>query len=128
VGLAGLIRRPARLTPEAMRNAKPLRNPDVEETEQDGALTLRGPAAVRGLLGKLLTRSASGQIMKQYELEEVGAFVWTHIDGKRTFQSLSKLLQTTYKMNRLEAEASLAAFLQMLSERGLVTLMVKGRK
>jgi hypothetical protein len=125
MGLASLIRRPGRLTPEVLRKAKPMRNPLVQETEADGTLTLRGPAVLRGLLGKLLSKASNEPITKQYELEEIGAFVWSLIDGRRTFQSLSKQLQIKYKMNRLEADTSLQAFLQMLAQRGLITLMVK---
>jgi hypothetical protein len=125
LGLASLIRRPGKLSPETLRKAKPMRNPLVEEAEADGILTLRGPAVLRGVLGKLLSKASNEPITKQYELEEIGAFVWSQIDGRRTFQTLSQQLQTKYKMNRLEADTSLQAFLQMLAQRGLVTLMVK---
>jgi len=91
----------------------------------NGVTTLCGPARVKGLLGKLLIRAASQPIVKRYELEEVGAFVWSQIDGKRTLESISKLLQSKYKMNRLEADSSLVAFVQLLAERGLITLLVK---
>jgi hypothetical protein len=120
-----MIRRPAKLQPGAIRRAKPVRNPAVEESEADGIMTLRGPAVLRGLLGKALTRASSTPPLKTFELEEIGSFVWSQVDGCRTFESLSKLLQTKYKMNRLEADASLEAFLKMLADRGLITLLVK---
>src|SRR5579862_4900678 len=119
------LQRPAKLPPEAMRKSKPVRNPLVEEVVDNGVTTLCGPARVKGLLGKLLIRAASQPIVKRYELEEVGAFVWSQIDGKRTLESISKLLQSKYKMNRLEADSSLVAFVQLLAERGLITLLVK---
>lgn len=116
------------MSSEAMRKARPIRNPDVEEYVAGGATTLRGPAVMKGLLGKMLSRSAPQPVTKQYELEEVGAFVWSQIDGKRSFELLAKQLQAKYKMNRLESEASLDAFLRMLADRGLVTLLVREKK
>src|SRR3569832_505135 len=106
------MRRPAKLSAEALRKAKPIRNPDVTELECEGVLSLRGPAVLRGMLGKWFAKSSPEPVFKTYELEEIGSFVWSQIDGKRSFDSLAKSLQTRYKMNRLESEASLEAFLR----------------
>ena len=125
MGVAGVMKRPAKLSTETLRKSKPVRNPAVEEHEANGIVTLRGPAVLKGMIGKWIARSVKETPMKQYELEEVGSFVWGLIDGKRTVEMLSKQLQAKYKMNRLEAEASLDAFLKLLAERGLITLMVK---
>ncbi|HTQ10474.1 MAG TPA: PqqD family protein [Fimbriimonadaceae bacterium] len=115
----------ARLSPQALRLAKPARNPAVEETVEAGVTILRGPAVLKGLLGKLVARASSQPVIRQFELEEIGAFVWSLIDGRRNFDALSKQLQRKYKMNPAEADASLAAFLKMLADRGLITLLVK---
>lgn len=128
MGLDRMIRRPAQVPAGVLRKAKPTRNPDVEEAESEGIVTLKGPAELRGILGKLVARASSAPITKQYELEEIGSFVWSLIDGRRTVDSISKNLQTKYKMNRAEADASLEAFLKMLAERGLITLWVKEGK
>lgn len=115
-----------KLGAEALRRSRPVRNPAVQETNRDGTLVLTGPAALRGIFGAALRRVAKGDVLKQYELEAVGAYVWSQIDGETDFSTLSKRLQTRHKMNRLEAEASLSEFLKMLADRGLITLMVKG--
>jgi hypothetical protein len=120
-----MLKRPPKLVAAELRKSRPVRNPAVEEQRADGVVVLRGPAVLKGIVGKWIAKSVPAPPMKQYELEEVGAFVWSLIDGSRTFDALSKQLQTKYKMNRLEAEASLEAFLKMLAERGLVTLLVK---
>ena len=104
-----------------------MRNPEVQVSLNDGCATLRGPANFSGLFGRLMARSVKDPVYKTFELEEVGTFVWNLIDGKRTFSALSKSLQKEYVMGRLEAEASLEAFLGMLAERGLVTMMVPKR-
>lgn len=122
-----MLKRPPKLSPDVLRKAKPVRNPAVQEEEADGIVVLRGPAVLKGLLGKWIAASVKETPMKQYELEEVGAFVWSQIDGKRSVESLGRALQAKYKMNRLEAEASLEAFLKMLAERGLITLLVKNK-
>ncbi|HWA84251.1 MAG TPA: PqqD family protein [Fimbriimonadaceae bacterium] len=111
-----------------MRKARPVRNPAVEELGSAGGITLQGPAVLRGLLGKIVAKAATQPVTRQYELEEVGAFVWSQIDGRRSFEGICRQLQAKYKMNRLEAEASLDAFLRMLAERSLITLLVKEGK
>jgi hypothetical protein len=66
--------------------------------------------------------------VRRFELEPVGAFVWRMCDGKHTFEGISRRLREEFKMKRVEADAALGAFLQMLSQRKLITLMVKGQK
>ena len=61
---------------------------------------------------------------KKFELEPVGAFCWQLFDGQNTVETISRKLREAYKMNRLEADASLNAFLQMLSAKSLITLQV----
>ena len=113
-----------KLSIEQLRQARPVRNPEVTESVIDDKLVLYGVAVRRNLLEKLLIKSDE-QARKGYELEEVGSFVWNRIDGKTSFEKISRELQKRYKMKRLEADASLEAFLKMLSDRGLITLLVK---
>jgi hypothetical protein len=61
-------------------------------------------------------------------LEPVGAFVWSLCDGKHTFEGISRKLREEFKLSRLESDASLSAFLQMLSQRKLITMMVAEKK
>ena len=115
-----------KLAPDQFRNAKPIRNPHVTwETADDGSILLVAPLSEqgKGFMGWVARRMKLPD-QKQFELEPVGALVWEHCDGNHTNASIAKALQTRYKMNRLEAEASLSAFLQTLSQRRLVTLMV----
>jgi hypothetical protein len=113
-----------KLSAEQLRGARPVRNPEVTESVVDDKLVLHGVAVRRNFLEKLLIKSDE-QARKGYELEEVGSFVWACIDGKTSFEKISRELQKRYKMKRLEADASLEAFLKMLSDRGLITLLVK---
>lgn len=122
--------RTPRIEIERLRKAKPMRNPFVEwEMDAEGNALLQAPLALQnpGLWGAL-ARKMKAPNMKRFELEPVGALVWEHCDGKHTVETISRKLRERYKMNRLEADASLAAFLQMLSQRRLITLMVGQEK
>lgn len=132
MGLAGFLNgffdRRRQLAPEALRSAVPSRNPVVQVLdEQEGRVVLEAPLEVaksKWVAG--LARLTKQPETKRFELEEVGSFVWNLIDGKRSFEGISEALRERYKMGRVEADAALGAFLQMLSQRRLVTLWIKG--
>jgi hypothetical protein len=136
MGLAQLVSKKVdprtRLSPEQLRKARPLRNPDVKwEVAEDGRLLLVAPLTQqgRGFTGWLARRMKLPN-EKKFELEPIGAFLWEIFDGKHTVEGISRKLRDKYKINRLEADASLNAFLQMLTQRKLITLLVgtKGSK
>lgn len=126
----GIFDRRVRIDPGALRKTKPTRNPFVKmESLEDGSMVLQAPLSSqgKGIMGKLAARAGKPDI-KNFELEPIGAFVWGLCDGKHTFEGISKRLREEYKLNRLEADASLSAFLQMLSQRKLITMMVADKK
>lgn len=126
----GFFERRTRIDPASLRKTKPIRNTFVTwEVLEDGSLILKAPLTSqgRGIMGKIAQRAGKPST-KQFELEAVGAFVWDLCDGKHTFEGISKKLREEYKLNRLEADASLSAFLQMLSQRKLITMMVAEKK
>ncbi|CAN5678081.1 PqqD family protein [soil metagenome] len=113
------------LSPEVLRRAKPVRNPAVESEIIENGVVLRAPLDTqpRPWLGKLARKMNLPQT-RTFELEAVGATVWELCDGKQTFAGITDELRKRYKMNRLEAEASLTAFLQTLSQRRLITMLL----
>jgi hypothetical protein len=119
-----------RLEPEALRKSKPLRNPGVSfEVAEDGTALLLAPLETQGMgVAGLLARWMKAPSHKKIELEPIGAYVWELCDGSTTFESISKKLRDRYKMNRLEADAALMEFLQLLSRRRLITLLVANKK
>lgn len=126
----GLFDRRVMIDPTALRKAKPARNTFVKwEALEDGTLVLLAPLSTqgRGIMGKIAKRAGRPDV-KQFELEPIGAYVWNLCDGKHTFEGISKKLCAEFKLSRLEADASLSAFLQMLSQRKLITMMVAERK
>lgn len=123
-GLKSLIAPAPRLTQEQLKKAKPERSPDVTSDPQpDGTVLLTAPLILqgRGFMGWMAKRMKAPD-RKSFELEPVGAFVWDLCDGNHTFDAISRKLRERYKMNRLEADAALTAFLQMLGQRRLIAL------
>lgn len=98
----------------------PVRNPHAVE--------VRGPA---GVVLSLPLQHASSPFtrwlgrrlpvaVRRFELEGVGARAWELCDGTRSPKAIAAILKHEYRLNRLEAEAALAAFLSQLAERGLI--------
>jgi hypothetical protein len=118
-----------RLEPAQFRRAKPLRHPRAEWFEEsDERIVVRLPLETDKAWVRAIAERAKWPDHRQYEFEEVGAFVWRLCDGQHTNEAITRKLIERYKMNRLEAEASLSAFLQMLSQRRLITLLIGTKK
>lgn len=122
--------RRSRIDPASLRKCKPVRNTFVEANEnEDGTILLCAPLSTQGtgMLGRLAKRAGKPDV-KQFELETIGAFVWRLCDGNTTFDGISKKLAAEFKLSKLEADASLGAFLQMLSQRRLITMLAVEKK
>ncbi len=126
----GAIDPRTKLQPEELRKARPLRNPDVVyEMAEDGSALLEAPLLQqgRGIAGRI-AKLMKAPDTKKFELEPVGAFLWEMFDGQTTVETISRKLRDRFKMNRIEADTSLQAFLQMLAQRRLITLLVGKEK
>jgi methyltransferase-like protein len=51
-----------------------------------------------------------------YNLNEVGAFVWEHLDGEKSAQEIKNLILAEFDVSVQEAEADLEKFVMQLSE------------
>ena len=114
------------LTGEQFKKAKPLRNPAVTwSPAEDGGVVLEAPLADqgRGIAGWLAKKMKMPET-KKFELEPIGAFLWELFDGKHTVETIGRKLREEFRMNRVEADASLMAFLQMLTHKKLITMMI----
>lgn len=99
--------------------AVPVRNELITETRSDrGALRLKAPLR-QTLLGKMFGASARD---KSFELDELGAWVWSRIDGRRDVERIIKEFSQAQRVNLREAEVAVLAFLRMLLQRGIVAL------
>lgn len=120
---------PRRLPREVYDHALPMRNALVEVDPLEDGLRLRAPLQTQGtgFMG-ILARWAKMPDTKEFELEAVGAFVWDLCDGRHTTHTIARKLRERFRMNRLEAETALAAFLELLSRRRLIHLTVPDPK
>ncbi|CAN5552800.1 hypothetical protein BH11ARM1_BH11ARM1_08810 [soil metagenome] len=128
--LAGLVFRKPKFSPEQLRKAKITRNPNVKwELAADGSLLLEAPLADQGKgFAAWLAKRMQMPDTKKFELEPVGGFLWELFDGNHTVETISRKLKEEYKMNRIEADASLNAFLTMLAQRRLITILIPTKK
>ncbi len=119
-----LVNRSEPLSGEKLKHSRPIRNSSViQDKEEDGSILLLAPLDQQpNLLVAILAKWTKAPEHKKFELEPIGAFVWNLCDGKHTFEGISKRLREHFKMNRVEADAALLAFLQMLHQRRLITL------
>lgn len=133
VGLVDLIRArvqgPAPMPLETLRKARPVRNPEVTwEQAEDGSVLLQAPLEGQGRgIAAVLAKRMNLPTTKGFELEPIGGFVWAQCDGQTSVETIGKRLREQYKMNRIEADVALNAFLQTLGQRRLIALTVGKR-
>jgi len=101
-----------------------VKNEAVREEAVGSGLVLSVQLASQGtgILG-VLAKWTKSPTEKSFELEEVGAFVWSCCDGRQTFETIAKKLREKFRMNRMESEVALADFLRMLGKRNLIALV-----
>ncbi len=119
------LKRKPSYTRTQIKKARPIRNPDLQYVEQEnGEVTLQVPAEKSRGITKLIAKTGHGPAFKEVELEPVGGFVWKNCDGKQTVEGIAERLRKEFKLEKLEAEASLLAFLETLSRRRFILLEV----
>jgi hypothetical protein len=100
----------------------PVRNGGfVREARAGGGidLVIRGPRP-KGLLSRFMPET----IEQRFKLDELGTAVYDLIDGERTAEQVMNDFAGTYRLNKREAEVSVAAFLRMLAERKIISIVV----
>lgn len=113
-----LSRRRPQPTREEIRRAIPVRNGLVTLVGNTLSLPL---AQKRGFYGWLARKSNAPNLL-EIELDEIGLFVWSLFDGKRSVAGIAEALSKQYKLNKHEAEASLLEFIDRLRQRGCISL------
>lgn len=117
-------RRPARAQ---LLAAVAVRNPLVRETSRAGSdvgsFVLRLSAPLRpNRLREILGRQPTE---KSFDLDELGAFVWKAIDGRRSVELLIRHFADSNRVTLREADVAVIAFLKTLTERNLVALAIE---
>ncbi|MER3558206.1 MAG: hypothetical protein C4336_01110 [Armatimonadota bacterium] len=120
-------RKPPPIDRRAVLKLYPLRNPSVGyELRSDGSCLLKVPFRPKGI-AQLFSRIFKVPEEHQIELDETGATVWLLCDGQHSVESIVQRLVNQYKLERREAEFSLFAFLNLLSQRGFIAYLKKRR-
>lgn len=94
----------------------------VPETRADGQLDLVIRAPRRK---SLLSRYMPPEVEQRFKLDELGTYVYGLIDGVRTVEQIMDAFGGNYRLNKREAEISVAAFLRMLAERKIISIVIK---
>jgi hypothetical protein len=104
----------------------PMRNEAVEITElPDGLVRLAYPLAIKPWFGRLADKVGlwDGRPMtKTVELDEMGTFVWRHIDGERSVRDIARAFTEAYEVQPREAELAVTAFIKTIGQRGIIGL------
>ena len=81
------------------------------------------PCRVEGVLGRVVDGEAvlvlpvKGTVKV---LNEVGALIWSNVDGANSVRDISEIICAEYEVDRKEAEEDALSFLIDLGERGVV--------
>ena len=113
------------LSREASLDSIPLRNPGIKaDRNEDGTVLLRLPPSPNWWARMVMKLLRVGDVERNVSLDELGSFVWDECDGKTTVRDLIRRFAERFKLNRKEAEVSIAQFLRMLAKRGFMGIMV----
>jgi hypothetical protein len=77
----------------------------------------RGP----GFLDRFRPRRSE----RRYALDDFGAFVVRQIDGRRTVLEIINRFEEQFRMSRRESELGVVAFIKMLMQRRVISVVVK---
>lgn len=104
----------------------PVRNTEVTETAISGGLIqLSYPLAVKPWFGQLAEKVGlwdKRPMIKHIELDEMGTFVWTQINGDQSVQQIADAFVKEYEVQPREAELSVTAFIKTIGQRGIIGL------
>ncbi len=73
---------------------------------------------VRPIGEGLVIMSPSGDTT--HSLEDLGAFIWNHLDGKRDLQAVLQAIVDDYEIDPGTARSDLVHFVSQMSDAGLV--------
>jgi hypothetical protein len=114
-----LGKRSPKITRAQLLAAKPVRLVRADpEPAGDGLWRIAVP--MRAARWARVFLRAQSQMIKKFELDELGLFVWNACDGKTSVQQVIRKLGKQYNLNARAAEVSTLAFLQTLVKKGLV--------
>ena len=110
------------LSKDAALHAVPVLSADIRlQTNPQGLVRISYPIHLKSWLARLLPEKISLP-MRTLELDSMGTFVWSHIDGNSSVQKLAEIVTNHYKCHPSEAEHAVATFIRQLGRRGILGL------
>jgi len=103
----------------------PVRNLLVKEVNRTAKnVTLSFPLRMRPWFSKFTTAFGHEppEQKKRLELDELGTFCWSLINGKRSVQGIATELSKTYQLHPEEARVAVSQFVRPLGKRGIIGL------
>ncbi len=73
-------------------------------------------------LHQKFSRNQAEMPTKKLQLDQMGSFVWSLIDGEKTVKEIINIFAHNYKVTSQEAETAVASFLKTLGQRGFIAL------
>jgi len=109
---------------EELLRLKPVKNPYLKWKKSETGEVLITLELKKTKEKTFLSKLFPTPTEKRISLDKIGTFVWDRCDGKHTVEQIVKGLQDEYKMMRQEAEISLTTFLQQLSKRRFIGVLI----
>ena len=118
------------MTRAQMLAAVPVRNAAVQwsrEAREAGGpeLSLLRIPRRSDRLGRMVAALFQVPEVRKLELDEIGSDVWEWCDGTRNVAAVTGAVCEKYRLNRRQAEASVAAYLKILQERRLIAITLR---
>lgn len=111
------------LTKDEALAARPVISGAVRVVEGDGGMIrLDYPLVLPRWLAGLLPVGRVATLRRTLELDAMGSFVWSRIDGARSVGQLAALVSEHYRCLPREAEEAVAAFIRELGRRHILGL------
>lgn len=109
-----------------MLQLRPIRNPNLEWTEEEGRVVL---LLIRGTKknwkARLLRVFVPIPEKRRIALDAIGTDVWKMIDGENQLGQIAQKLARKYKLSPREAELSLQQFFKELGRRGYIGFLTE---
>ena len=107
-------------------NCRPVKPDGVQETLlKSGYVLLASRRPMRpwmeGMVRRLGGRPEEAPLRKT-ELDEMGTWVWSLMDGNRSVGDIIKVFSEHYQLHPKEAEVAVTQFIRLLGNKGLIGL------
>jgi hypothetical protein len=102
----------------------PIHNHLVRATPHESGLRLIAPLKPSSLR-RIFSPARSTTPEKSFDLDDLGAWVWNHLDGKADIEALITSFAAEHRVNLRESEIAILHFLKTLTQRNLIALIAK---